>query len=181
LLAAREYATTISRRPGNILAAKACLRAVALAGYGHVFDGHDTLPNPYWRAYKWVNNQFPKIRLVRTVDRLVERARSRLKEAGESYLMSLKREAHEGEVQAQGLLKAVVAFEEDASKALKIKWENYEQLLFTQDKKPVQLVCDDLSASPRMRCYARILEIIAEDQLRYERMRPLLDCSHRLS
>jgi hypothetical protein len=135
---------------------------------------HRKLPRVYWKAYTWVNNLLPKIRLVRTVDRLVARARNRLKEVGESYLMRLKRDAHEGELEPQRLLKALRAFENDASKAIKIKWENYEQLLFRQGNKPVQLVCDDLSASPRLRCYARALEIIAEDHLRYERMYPLL-------
>jgi hypothetical protein len=60
------------------------------------------LPHPYWKAYKWVNKLLPKIQLVRTVDQLVGRARNRLREAGETYLMRLNREAHKGSTQAQG-------------------------------------------------------------------------------
>jgi hypothetical protein len=97
------------------------------------------LPHPYWKAYKWVNKLLPKIRLVRTVDQLVERARNRLREAGESYLMRLNREAHKGATQAQQLGKALREIKENVSKASKIKWEDYEQLLFRQDNKPVQL------------------------------------------
>ncbi len=135
--------------------------------------GRRNLPHPYWKAYKWVNKLLPKIRLVRTVDQLVERARNRLREAGESYLMRLNREARKGATQAQQLVKALREIQGDVSKASKIKWEDHEQLLFRQDNKSVHLVCGDLPGDARLRCYARALEILADD-LRYERIRPFL-------
>jgi hypothetical protein len=136
---------------------------------------HRNRPNPYWKAYRWVNKLFPKLRLVQRTDKLVQRARNRLKEAGESRLMELKRKVHSGAPEAERLLKHLRALDKDGSAAAKkIAWEDYEQLLFEgANHKPVQLVCDDLSASPRMRCYGRALEIIVDD-LRYERMYPLL-------
>ena len=134
------------------------------------------MPHPYWKAYRCVNKLLPKIRLVRTVDQLVGRARNRLREAGETYLMRLNCEAHKGSAQAQQLVKALREIKENVSKASKtskIKWEDYEQLLFRQDNKPVQLACGDLAGDARLRCYARALEILADD-LRYERIRPFL-------
>jgi hypothetical protein len=88
--------------------------------------------------------------------------------------MRLKCEADKGSAQAQQLVKALREIKETVSKASKIKWEDYEQLLFRQDNKPVQLACGDLAGDARLRCYARALEILADD-LRYERIRPFLE------
>jgi hypothetical protein len=134
---------------------------------------HGKLPDPYWKAYKWVNDLLPKLRLVRTVDQLVRRARARLNEVGESYLVGLQRDAGAGSPKAKGLVKLLQAIKEDVSKAKEGAWEDYEQLLFKRDNKLVQLACGDLAGNPRLRCYARALEIVADD-LRYERMRPFL-------
>jgi hypothetical protein len=132
------------------------------------------MPHPYWKAYARVNKMLPKLRLVRTVDQLVRRARKRLNEAGETYLMRLNHEAHKGSAQAQQLLNALQKIKENVIEASKIKWENYEQLLFREGNKPNQLACGDLAGTARLRCYARALEILADD-LRYERFRPFLE------
>jgi hypothetical protein len=133
-----------------------------------------TVHTPYWKAYEWVNKREPGIRLIPRVKDLVGRADKLLRDAGEPELVRLRRKASGGAPEAQRLVKALEAIQEDASKAGKIDWNDYEGLLFSgSDNKPVQLACGDLPASSRVRCYARALEILTDD-LRY---RPLRDKS----
>ena len=122
-----------------------------------------TVLSPYWKAYEWVNKREPQIRLVPRVKELVERADRLLKQAGESELIRLRRKASAGSPEARRLAGALDEIQEDASKAGKIEWEDYENLL--GDNKPFRLPYSD-SAPRGVRCYVRALQLIVDD-LRY--------------
>jgi hypothetical protein len=126
-----------------------------------------TVLTPFWKAYEWVEKKRPEIRLLPRVKELVERADKLLKGAGESDLERLRRKASAGAPEARRLVEALEAIQEDASKAGKIQWEDYEGLL--GDNKPFRLPYGD-SARRDVRCYVRALQLIVDD-LRYRRLR----------
>jgi hypothetical protein len=127
---------------------------------------------PRWEVYEFVNRRYPRLKLVQQAKELVERAAERLKEAGESSIERLIREAREGvSAGTERFVKDLRAFAKDPRKVgRQIEWENHENVLFFRDNKFVQLKCGDLPGSTRLRCYARFLELLAAD-LSYERLR----------
>jgi len=143
-----------------------------------------------WKAYELVDRRWPRLRLVKRLNELVDRARDRLKEASETELQRLRRAASEDTPKAKQLLKRLEAIQQDASKAAKIDWQDYKELLFKSGNP--RLACDaevrlqrsgfsysdaSINKPSRERCYARALEILADD-LRYQasrdKARPLL-------
>ena len=145
-----------------------------------------------WEAYELVNKRWPKLRLVKRLNLLVERARDRLKDAGKSELKRIRREAFEGAPKAKRLLEHLESIQVDTNETAKIDWQDYKQLLFKPGS--YRLACDapepqlprsgfsynraSISEPSRERCYARALEILTDD-LRYQPLRdkaqPLLN------
>ena len=65
------------------------------------------VPEPLWKAFKLVNQRWPRFGLVRRLDALVLRARRLLSEAGDSDLTWVRREARgsgEGALEAKNFL-----------------------------------------------------------------------------
>jgi hypothetical protein len=118
------------------------------------------------------------------VKELVAHAHGRLKEASATELNRIRRDAFEGAPKVHGLLEHLEAIQVDASKTAGIDWQDYKELLFRPGN--YRLACDgpapelrrsgfsysnvSISEPSRERCYARALEILAED-LRYEPLR----------
>jgi hypothetical protein len=137
-----------------------------------------------WETYELVNKRWPKLKLVKRLNLLVGRARDRLKDAGESELERIRREAFEGAPKAKRLLEHFESIQVDTNKAAEIGWQNYKQLLFKPGS--YRLACDapepqlrrsgfsynsaSISEPSRERCYASALEIFTDD-LRYEPLR----------
>jgi hypothetical protein len=136
---------------------------------------------PYcWKAYKVVDKNWPSIRLVTRLDRLVNRARERLQKTGVSQLERLRREDYEGAQETMRLWNDLKAFGGSAWKADEIEWERHEKVLFSRsDNELVRPGGDDSAALRRLKCYARALELMMEDELYYQPLRrqarPLLN------
>jgi hypothetical protein len=128
-----------------------------------------------WKAYEVVDRRHPKFQLVRRVKAILRRAGERLKEVRESELNRFMRKADQSGQRTQSELVhrlLGIAYGDPHFKAANIQWEDYEQLLFRGDNnKPVQFACGDLPGDRRLRCYARALEIVADDM----RFRPFRD------
>jgi hypothetical protein len=124
------------------------------------------VPKPWWEAFELVNQRWPGFRLIHRVDALISRARNLLKEAGESDLMWVRREARgngERVLEAKKFLADLRRIQKDP-KTAKIKWEHYERFLSSPGlNKGVQLWCGDHAASAGVVCYARALEMIVDD------------------
>jgi len=136
-----------------------------------------------WKAYELVNNRWPKLRLVKRLNELVDRARDRLKGPNANELSRIRIDASTGALKAIQLLEHLEAIQEDANKAAEIDWQDYKELLFNQGS--CRLACDakpqlrrsgfsyssaSIIESSRERCYARALEILTDD-LRYQALR----------
>jgi hypothetical protein len=130
--------------------------------------------NPYypaWRAYKLVNKRWPSIRLISRVDKLVNRARERLQEVPVSGLERLRREDHEGMPEAMRFWTDFEAFG-GAWNADRIEWEHHEKVLFSRsDNELVRPQSGDPPGLRRLKCYARALEFIVEDEFYYQPLR----------
>ena len=126
------------------------------------------VPKPLWVAFKLVNQGWPGFRLIRRLDALISRARNLLKEAGESDLMWVRREAcgsGERVLEAKKFLADLRRIQKDPKTAAKIKWEHYERFLSRPGlNKGVQLWCGDHPASAGVVYYARALERIVDDE-----------------
>ena len=126
------------------------------------------VPKPLWKAFELVNQRWPGFRLIHRLDALVSRARNLLKEAGESDLMWVRREAHgsgERVLEAKKFLADLRRIQKDPKTAAKIKWEHYERFLSRPGlNKGVQPWCGDHPASAGVVCYARALEMIVDDE-----------------
>jgi len=141
----------------------------------------EKVPKPLWKAFQLVNKRWPGFRLIRCLDGLVSRARKLLEEAGESDLTQAGREAQDsGEraSEAKRFLADLRKIQKNLRMAAKIKWGRYEHFLFQPPgNKRVELACK-LPAPTAVRCYARTLEIIVDDELRKplrDKARPLLE------
>ena len=119
-----------------------------------------TALTPYWKAYECVDKKQPEIRLLPRIKELVGRADKLLKKAGESDLVRLRRKTSPESIRLANDLETI---QEDARKAGKIEWEDYEGLL--GDGKPFRLPYGD-SAPRGVRCYVRALLLIV-DHLRH--------------
>jgi hypothetical protein len=132
------------------------------------------LKNPYypaWRAYKLVNKCWPSIRLISRIDKLVNRARERLQEVPVSYLERLRREAYEGVPEAKRFWTDFEKFG-GAWDADCIEWERYEKVLFSRsDNELVRPDSGDPPGLRRLKCYARALEFIVDDEFYYQPVR----------
>jgi hypothetical protein len=73
---------------------------------------------PTWKAFKIVDKRMPTLRLVQRVDNLAKRATERLKEAGESELSKMVREAEVGSTEAQCSLRDRLLQEKDFTELL---------------------------------------------------------------
>jgi len=133
-------------------------------------SNREKVPKPLWKAFELVNQRWPGFRLIHRLDALVSRARNLLKEAGESDLMWVRREARgsgERALEAKKFLADLRRIQKDPKTAAKIKWEHYERFLSKPGlKKGVQLWCGDHAASAGVVCYARALEMIVDDEYR---------------
>jgi hypothetical protein len=85
-----------------------------------------------WKAYELVNKRWPKLRLVKRINELVERARHWLKEANATELSRIRIDASTGAPKAKRLLEDLEAIQEDANNAAEIDWQDYKELLFQQ-------------------------------------------------
>jgi len=125
-------------------------------------------PRPLWTAFQRVNTRIRILKLVRRVDKLVERAKRRLTEAGQSALEKLWQEQTKD---AQRLLHDIERVRENLSTARTIDWTQHERVLSKfSPAKSVELACGKNAASPEVRCYARVLELIV-DQEKHEPLR----------
>jgi hypothetical protein len=126
------------------------------------------VPKPLWEAFELVNQRWPGFRLIHRLDTLVSRARNLLKEAGESDLMWVRREARgsgERALEAKKFLEDLRRLQKDPKTAAKIKWEHYERFLSKPGlNKGVQLWCGDHPASAGVVYYARALEMVVDDE-----------------
>jgi hypothetical protein len=137
-----------------------------------------------WQGYELVNRRWPKLRLVKRLNELVERARNWLKEANATEFARIRLDASNAGPKSKRLLEHMEAIQEDANKAAEIDWQDYKELLFGQGS--YVLACDasepqlrrsgfsygnaSISEPSRERCYARALEILTDD-LRYQSLR----------
>jgi hypothetical protein len=128
---------------------------------------------PYcWKAYKLVDKNWPSIQLITRLNRLVNRARERLQKAGVSYLERLRREDYEGAQEAKRFWNDLKAFRGSAWKADGVEWEHHEKALFSRsDNELVRPGRGDSPALRRLKCYARALELLMEDELYYQPLR----------
>ena len=114
------------------------------------------------RSFRRVNTRTPTLRLVRQVDKLVERAKCRLRDAGQFTLEKLWRKQTKD---AQRLLHDIERVRENLSAARTIDWAQHERVLSKiSPAKSVELACGKNAASPEVRCYARVLELIVDHE-----------------
>ena len=119
-------------------------------------------PRPLWTAFRRVNARTRTLRLVRQVDKLLERAKCRLTDAGQSPLEILWRKQTKD---AQRLLHDIERVRENLSAARTIDWAQHERVLSKfSPAKSVELACGKNAASPEVRCYARALELIIDHE-----------------
>jgi hypothetical protein len=117
---------------------------------------------PLWEPFQRVNRRISSLRLVWRVNNLVERAKSRLTDAGQSALEKLWQEQTKD---AQGLLHDIERVRENLSAARTIDWAQHERVLSKfSHAKSVELACGKSTASPEVRCYARVLELIVDHE-----------------
>jgi hypothetical protein len=143
-------------------------------------DGNKRLPQ--WKTMERLNKRQPSLRLVRRVNQLVERAKQRLTEAGESHLGVLERQATSGRKDAKNLLLDVAQLCRNLSTARKIDWSQHEKVLAQFSRTgSIELACG-LTAPPEVRCYARTLELIVDDHRHEFQTKPsaLLSWLHQI-
>jgi hypothetical protein len=125
-------------------------------------------PHPSWKAFQLVDKRKRSLKLVRRVDKLVKCALERLTEAGRSVLETLLWEQGKD---AQRLLHDIERVRENLSAARTIDWAQHERVLSKfSPAKSVELACGKNAASPEVRCYARVLELIV-DHKKHEPLR----------
>jgi hypothetical protein len=125
-------------------------------------------PRPLWKAFQLVDKRMPKLRLVLRVNNLAKRARDRLTESGESVLSKLERQAGARNADARSLLRDIALLRINLSAGKTIDWAQHEKVLAPFSRTgTVELTCDDsTAASQNVRCYARALELIVDDNQR---------------
>src|SRR5207248_3245687 len=125
-------------------------------------------PRPPWRAFQLVDKRMPSLRLVRRVNNLAKRARDRLTESGESVLGKLERQARLGNADARSLLRDIARLRNNLTAGKMIDWAQHEKVLAQFSRTgTVELASDDsTAASQKVRCYARALELIVDDNQR---------------
>jgi hypothetical protein len=122
---------------------------------------------PRWKTLERLNKRQPSLRLVWRVNRLIERAKQRLTEANESHLGVLQRQAASGRNDAKNLLRDIAQLRKNLGAARRTDWTQHEKVLAQfSPTRSVELACG-LTAPPKVRCYARTLELIVDDE-RYE-------------
>lgn len=128
-------------------------------------------PKPLWKAFRLVDNRTPSLRVVSRVDGVVRRAKDRIDDVGESGLMLVRHDARAGNVGARALLYDIALIRKDEKRARGIKWKSHQSLLATlSGGGVVKLACGTPPSSEEARCYARVLELIIDD----DRRKPLL-------
>jgi len=130
-------------------------------------------PSPAWKAFQLLNRLLRSLRLVLRVNNLVKRARERLKEAGESPMSKLERQAEQGDEDARKLLRDIAAIRDGQAAAKKIDWTQHERALAQFSRTRSVEPSYGRSAPLESRCYARALELVVEDY----RRKPLRDKS----
>jgi hypothetical protein len=119
-----------------------------------------------WKTYQLVDKKWPSIRLIPRLNKLIKRARAHLQEARVSDLERLRREDLEGLPEVMQCWKDLKALRGDMCKADGIKWEEHEKVIFARgNTKVVRPACGDSLVLLRLKCYARALELIVEDEL----------------
>jgi hypothetical protein len=142
---------------------------------------HKKVPKPLWRAFELVSQRWPGSRLISRLNALVLRARKLLEEAGESDLARVRREAEgsgERAADANAFLVDLRRIMKDRRAAAKVEWKRYEQFLFQPPGNMRVELWSKLPAPSAVKCYARALEVIVDDQLREparEEARPVLE------
>jgi hypothetical protein len=135
-----------------------------------------------WKKFERLNRRMTKLRLVLRVDNLVQHAHSRLKEAGESALNKLQRYCNSDD--AKKLLADIERLSADLRNAKTIDWLQHEGALkIGSSNRKLELACGDSPASPRVICYARALELLADDYAHLplrNQSRPLLQWLARI-
>jgi hypothetical protein len=123
---------------------------------------------PPWKAFQLVDKRMRSLRLVRHVNNLAKRARDRLTESGESVLGKLERQATLGNADARSLLRDIARLRNNLSAGKTIDWARHEKVLAQFSRTgTVELTCDEsTAASQNVRCYARALELIVDDNQR---------------
>jgi hypothetical protein len=127
-------------------------------------------PRPPWKAFQLLDTRMTSLRLVLRVNNLVKRARERLTEAGRSALEELSQEHCED---ARNLLHDMARIRENLRDAETIDWAQYERVLLRVSRATsVELASGKNTASPEVRCYARVLELLVDhDNEKRERLR----------
>jgi hypothetical protein len=119
-----------------------------------------------WKTYKLVDKKWPGIRLISRMNKLINGARARLQEARVSDLERLRREDLEGVPKVMQCWKDLEALRADMCKADGIEWEGHEKVIFARgNNKLIRPACGDSLVLLRLKCYARALELIVEDEL----------------
>jgi hypothetical protein len=125
-------------------------------------------PRPLWKAFQLLDKRMPSLRLVLRVDNLVKRAKDRLTESGESVLSKLQRQARARNLNTRSLLRDIELLRNNLSAGKTIDWAQHEKVLAQfSPTGTVELACSDsTAASQNVRCYARALELIVDDNQR---------------
>jgi hypothetical protein len=123
---------------------------------------------PPWKAFQLIDKRMPSLRLVLRVNNLVKRARDRLTKSGESALSKLGRQARAGNLNARSLLRDIALLRNNFSAGKTMDWAQHEKVLAQFSRtRSVELAYSDSTAAPqKVRCYARALELIVDDNQR---------------
>jgi hypothetical protein len=139
------------------------------------------LPMPMWKGFQLLNRRKRSLRLVWRMDKLVRRARERLKEGGESELDKL---ARHGGGDGKKLRGDIERLRSALSSAKAIGWEQHQSVLkWLSGSGTIKLSCGDSPASAKVICYVRTLELLVDDYRRdplRRRSRPLLEWLARI-
>ncbi len=143
-------------------------------------------PRRIWKAFEIVDDRIQGFHVIERVNKLVSRAQGLLDRTGDSALRRLARERErEGQRTSEmsRFFRDLHNLKVDLRSASQVKWEQHSAVLERLSRTHTVELAYRSSAPLRDRCYARVLELIVEDQQREPLRRqsePLLSWVARL-